>query len=42
MLAAASNSGEILMENCEPMHLEALWSAFDKIGVNYKLGATVN
>jgi len=38
MLAAASNSGEILIKKCEPLHLEALWAQFDKIGVNYKLG----
>lgn len=37
MLAAASNTGEILIKNCEPSHLEALWSLFDKIGVNYLL-----
>jgi UDP-N-acetylglucosamine 1-carboxyvinyltransferase len=35
MLAAASNSGEILIKNCQPNHLEALWNLFDKIGVNY-------
>jgi len=39
MLAAASNSGRVLIEKCEPAHLEALWTQFDKIGVNYKLGA---
>lgn len=37
MLAAASNSGEILIKNCRPGHLEALWMLFDKIGVNYIL-----
>jgi UDP-N-acetylglucosamine 1-carboxyvinyltransferase len=37
MLAAASNSGEVLIENCDPSHLEALWAAFDRIGINYKL-----
>ncbi|OIO47567.1 MAG: UDP-N-acetylglucosamine 1-carboxyvinyltransferase [Parcubacteria group bacterium CG1_02_40_82] len=37
MLAAASNNGEVLIENCEPLHLEVLWAAFDKIGVNYRL-----
>ncbi|MBI4993746.1 UDP-N-acetylglucosamine 1-carboxyvinyltransferase [Candidatus Wolfebacteria bacterium] len=37
MLAAASNSGEILIKNCEPKHLEALWALFDRIGVNYLL-----
>lgn len=37
MLAAASNSGEILIKNCEPKHLEALWVLFDKIGVNFAL-----
>ncbi len=38
ILAAASNSGEILIKNCNPGHLEALWALFDKIGVNYFLG----
>ncbi len=38
ILAAASNSGEVLIKNCVPNHLEALWSLFDKIGVNYVLG----
>ncbi len=37
MLAAASNSGKILIKNCYPPHLEALWSLFDKIGANYVL-----
>ncbi|OGZ34638.1 MAG: UDP-N-acetylglucosamine 1-carboxyvinyltransferase [Candidatus Portnoybacteria bacterium RBG_19FT_COMBO_36_7] len=37
MLAAASNTGEILIENCEPLHLEALWAAFDKMKINYRL-----
>jgi len=37
MLAAASNSGEVLIKNCRPSHLEALWVLFDKIGVNYVL-----
>lgn len=36
MMAAASNS-KVLIKNCEPKHLEALWTLFDKIGVNYKL-----
>lgn len=39
LLAAASNNGEILIEKCEPKHLEALWAVFDKTGVNYKLGS---
>ncbi len=38
MMAAASNSGDVLIENCNPEHLESLWAIFDKIGVNYKLG----
>jgi len=38
MLAAASNSGQVLIQNCEPEHLEALWARFDKIGINYQLG----
>ena len=39
ILAAASNTGEVRIKNCEPKHLEALWSLFDKIGVNYELGS---
>lgn len=38
MMAASANSGEVLIKNCEPKHLEALWAQFDKIGVNYELG----
>lgn len=38
ILAAAVNSGEVVIDNCEPEHLGALWALFDKIGVNYKLG----
>lgn len=38
ILAAGSNSGEVLIKNCNPSHLEALWSLFDEIGVNYVLG----
>jgi len=37
MIAAASNSGEINIKNCQSEHLESLWALFDKIGVNYKL-----
>lgn len=37
ILAAASNSGEIIIEDCEPKHLGALWALFDRIGVDYKL-----
>ncbi len=37
MLAAASNTGEVLIKNCIPEHLESLWNLFDKIGVNYVL-----
>jgi len=37
MLAAASNSGEVLIKNFNPAHLESLWALFDKIGVNYEL-----
>lgn len=37
ILAAATN-GKVLIQDCEPKHLEALWVLFDKIGVNYKLG----
>ncbi|MBI4708809.1 MAG: UDP-N-acetylglucosamine 1-carboxyvinyltransferase [Candidatus Portnoybacteria bacterium] len=38
MMAAASNSGKVIIEKCEPSHLEALWAIFDKIGISYKLG----
>lgn len=37
ILASASNSGEVLIKNCNPNHLESLWPLFDKIGVNYAL-----
>ncbi len=40
LMAAASNSGEITINNCFPEQLESLWSLFDRIGVNYKLGET--
>jgi len=40
MMAAASNSGDVLIKNCNPRHLEALWALFEKIGVNYELGKT--
>lgn len=36
MIGAASNA-EILIKNCRPEHLEALWNLFDKIGVKYVL-----
>lgn len=38
ILGAASNSGEIIVENCDPSHNEALWALFDRIGINYSLG----
>jgi UDP-N-acetylglucosamine 1-carboxyvinyltransferase len=38
MMAAASNTGKVLIKHCEPAHLEALWVLFDRIGVSYKLG----
>ncbi|MBN2197664.1 UDP-N-acetylglucosamine 1-carboxyvinyltransferase [Candidatus Wolfebacteria bacterium] len=38
MLAAAIGGDEILIKNCNPNHLEAVWALFDKIGVNYSLG----
>jgi UDP-N-acetylglucosamine 1-carboxyvinyltransferase len=38
ILAAALNKGRILIKNCYPQHLEALWALFDRIGVNYRLG----
>ncbi len=37
-MMAASNGGRVLINNCEPAHLEALWAQFDRAGVNYKLG----
>ena len=37
ILAAASQGGEVLIQNIIPEHLEALWAMFDKIGVRYKL-----
>lgn len=37
IMAAASNSGKVIIQNCEPLHLEALWNIFGKIGVNFKL-----
>ncbi len=37
MMAAASNSGTVLIDDCNPEHLEALWAHFDKIGINYEL-----
>ena len=39
-MAPAANSGEIIIEDCEPKHLGALWALFDKISVNYKLNKT--
>lgn len=38
LMAAAANAGKVTITDCNPAHLEALWSLFDKIGVNYKLG----
>lgn len=40
ILGAVSNSGRVLIKNCEPSHVEALWEIFNKIGVNYKLEKT--
>ena len=37
ILAAAANNGEIVIQNCRPEHLEALWVNFDKIGIDYNL-----
>jgi UDP-N-acetylglucosamine 1-carboxyvinyltransferase len=37
IMAAASNSGEVIIADCEPGHLESLWAVFDKAGVNYEL-----
>lgn len=38
IMAATIKDSDVLIKNCEPKHLEALWSLFDKIGVNYELG----
>lgn len=38
ILAAAMRKNEILVKNCIPEHLEALWILFDRIGVRYILG----
>ena len=38
MLAASANNGKVLIKKCNPGHLEALWSLFDRVGVNYRLG----
>lgn len=38
IMAAAVKGSDVLIKNCEPKHLEILWSLFDKIGVNYELG----
>ena len=38
MLAASANNGKVLIKKCDPGHLEALWSLFDRVGVNYRLG----
>lgn len=37
VLAAASQSGEVIIRNVIPGHLEALWAMFDRTGVNYRL-----
>jgi UDP-N-acetylglucosamine 1-carboxyvinyltransferase len=39
LAAAASNCGEVIIKNCIPQHLEALWVIFDKCGINYELKA---
>jgi len=41
MMAAASNSGEVLIQDCNPEHLEALWVLFDRVGISYKLEKTM-
>ena len=38
IMAATIKGSDVLIKDCEPKHLEALWSLFDKIGVNYELG----
>ncbi len=38
LLAVAANSGKVLIENCAPEHVEAVWDIFDKIGIRYKIG----
>lgn len=37
ILGAALKNSEILIKNCLPEHLEALWALFEKIGVNYQI-----
>lgn len=37
IMAAASNSGRVFIENCDPSHLEALWAIFDRAGINYRI-----
>ena len=37
IMAAASNRGKVIIQNCEPQHIEALWGIFDRIRVNYKI-----
>ena len=37
ILAAATRS-DITIKSCDPSHLGALWSVFDKMGVSYTLG----
>lgn len=38
IMVAASKKSDVLIKNCEPKHLEALWWLFDQIGVKYILG----
>lgn len=37
IMAAAGKVSDVLIRNCEPKHLEALWWRFDRIGVKYLL-----
>lgn len=37
-ILAAATGGDIKVDNCEPEHLDSLWSIFRKMGVNFKLG----
>ncbi|MEK7067557.1 MAG: UDP-N-acetylglucosamine 1-carboxyvinyltransferase, partial [Patescibacteria group bacterium] len=38
LMAATANQGRVVIKNCNPGHLEALWAQFDRIGIKYKLG----
>lgn len=38
MLGASVKGSDIIIKNCDPSHLEALWALFDEVGVNYEIG----